>query len=75
MKSTYHKVSSRLSTNSMTRSVIMSKNSENVIWFTKPIKGYIGARKQVVDGQEVWVKIAPTKKAKGYKTPTMKTRG
>lgn len=33
--------------------------------FKKRIKGFTGAKKEVIDGQEVWVKIAPTKVAAG----------
>ena len=37
------------------------------IKFPKPIKGFVGAKLEVIDGQEVWVKIAPRKQAKGVR--------
>lgn len=54
----------------------MSESKDkNIIWFDKPIKGFIGAKKEVINGQTIWVKVAPTKNAKGFRKSTMKTRG
>jgi hypothetical protein len=43
----------------------MSKEKE--IKFDKPINGFIAARKEIIAGQEVWIKIAPTRVANGVK--------
>lgn len=53
----------------------MSAEKEQVIKFESPINGFIGAKKVVINGQEVWVKIAPTKKAKGYKKSVQRAKG
>jgi len=29
-----------------------------IVFFEQNIKGFIGAKKETIDGQEVWVKIA-----------------
>lgn len=55
-------------------------SNDSVIWFDKPIKGFIGAKKEeitLVGGEKktIWVKIAPLKKARGFIPAKMKTRG
>lgn len=50
-------------------------SADKEVKFEKPINGFIGAKKVVINGQEVWVKIAPTKKAKGYVKSVQRTKG
>lgn len=38
------------------------------IKFPKPIKGFIGAKQEIIEGEVKWVMIAPTKKAKGWRS-------
>ena len=50
-------------------------SNEKEIKFNGLINGFIGAKKEVINGKEVWVKIAPTKKAKGYIKSVPRAKG
>jgi len=48
------------------------KEMSTIIIFDKQINGFIGAKRETVQGQEVWIKIGPTRQAKGVKKQTMR---